>query len=79
MMLDKATFENQIKEMSDRELSEFTARQVLDISTGCVVCKTDIKELQNSDKHTTRIGVMAGVIVTAVINGIVILWKELRG
>ena len=78
-MLDKATFENQIKEMSDRELSEFTARQVLDISTGCIVCKTDIKELQNSDRHATKIGAIVGIVVSAVINGVVILWKELRG
>ena len=78
-MLDKATFENQIKTLCDRELSEFIARQVYDISANCVVCKTDIKELQNSDRHATKIGAIAGIIVSAILNGVIILWKEIRG
>lgn len=68
-MNDQAEFEEHMKEMSDRELMEFTARSVYTHGV-------QIKSLQNSNKK--RLGISGG-ISAAVAAGIVMGFNWLTG
>mgnify|MGYP001565764496 CR=1 FL=1 len=68
-MRDLADFENMLKKKTDRELSEFVARQIYDI------CER-VDALEKRDKMTVgKAGSIGGAIV-AVIGGIILFVLE---
>ena len=72
-MLNDAEFENEIKEMSDRQLGEFTARQVYIVSKQCIDYDGRITELEKAPatkKQTLATGGISGGVM-AVIIGII--------
>ena len=75
-MRDLADFEAQIGSMSDRQLSEFTARQVYGLCETCERHTDQIATLQKTDRQSFgKAGSIGGAIV-AVIGGIILFVLE---
>ncbi len=67
-MVNEAEFENEMKEMSDRQLSEFTARQIVAICKRCTTEDVRITALEGQSKKAFGItGGVSGAVGAAVI------------
>ena len=67
-MLNDAEFENEIREMSDRQLSEFTARQVLGLCKRIKGNEGRITSLEGRSKKAFGItGGISGALGAAVV------------
>jgi len=66
-MLNDLEFESKIKTMADRELLEFTARQVFSVSQLCPTHHKRIKSLENRDKKNFAITGGVGAIIGTVL------------
>lgn len=73
-MLDDLTFEQQIAGLNDRELMEFTARQVFGMAKGCSDHETRIQSLEGRGprmRAVAGIGGFAGSVIAGAIYGII--------
>lgn len=79
-MLNEMDFEKRLKEMPDRDLQEFTARQIFSICKRCEVHGKRITALESLDRRmliaggavgSGTFGVLYGVVqvIKAVLNG----------
>ena len=67
-MLEEMNLEEQLKKFSDRELSEFTARQVYELSNICNLHERQIKILVGRDNKTFGlVGGASGILGSAII------------
>lgn len=66
-MLDRMKIENQIKEMGDRALLEFVARQQIDITDRCALHEKRLHSLESSEKRAALIGTLVGGAVSLII------------
>ena len=71
-IINEAEFENAIRTMSDRQLTEFTARQIFDVCKNCAVQSARLDVLEGRDKKFVGVvggvgGVLGGAII-AVLN-----------
>ncbi len=75
-----AEFEGHLREMKDRELQEFTARRVYQLSEDFRTCQRDckgrIKVLEDSNKKNATIG---GTIGAAALGAAYFLWQIYKG
>ena len=71
-VLNDLEFENQIRDMNDRQLLEFTARQSYEITIFAHDTEKRVKNLEGKGKKTTAItggaGSLIGAAIIAVIN-----------
>ena len=71
-VLNDLEFEKQIKEMSGRQLLEFTARQTYDVSILARSNEGRVVKLENRDRKifgaTGGIGAVFGVIIASIID-----------
>ncbi len=70
-MLDDLGFERQIKELSDRGLGEFTARQVFEARKDIHSNTSRIKSLEGKNKKVFAITGGAGTIIGGAIIGVI--------
>ena len=83
-ILNEAQFETEIGKMSDRELSEFTARQLFGINRRCVLEETRIQGIEKTvatlqGRDRTEFGIAGGIgtgIGAAVITLVQFLIKH---
>lgn len=78
-MLNEAEFENEMKEMSDRQLIEFTARQVFGIHTNCKKEDIRIKALESRDKKTFGLSGGAGAVFGGIMVAIIDYFTKKSG
>ena len=78
-MLNEMEFDRRIKELDDRGLAEFNARQIYDIRTGLQKVKNRVTTLESRDHKTFGIvGGVGGVLGTAVGAAITTIWEKIR-
>ena len=79
-ILDEASFENQMRGMTDRQLSEFTARQIFDLCKICATHTVQITQLQGRDKKAFgAVGGIAAFVGTAIGAFFLYLYQKLTG
>ncbi len=72
-------FEKRIKDMPDRQLLEFVARQTLEVVGRCKEYDTDIALLKSGDRKTA--GIVGGITasITSIIIGVINYFISKRG
>ncbi len=70
-MLNELEFEKRIKELQDRPLLEFIARQTWETASKCNQYDKDIDDLKNGNRKASRLnggvtGAIAGIIVGVI-------------
>ncbi len=78
-MIGELDFEKRIKEMADRQLLEFMARQTFEITDKCKTYDTEIDLLKTGDRKTS--GIVGGIsgTVTSILIGIINYFTINRG
>ena len=70
---DQLEFEENIRKMDDRELLEFTARQVYSVRELCPLHEKRLKVLEDIDKHDKRRLSLSGSVGGLIAGGVVAL------
>lgn len=79
MMLNEIEFERQIKAMADRDLQEFTARQIFGICKRCERHDKRISNLESIDRQMILKGSGVGAGAFGLVYGIIELIKRFSG
>lgn len=79
MMLNEMEFERQLKKMPDRDLQEFTARQIFAICKRCERHEKRLNNLESIDRQMILKGSGVGAGMFGLVYGIIELVKRFSG
>jgi hypothetical protein len=73
-LIDELKYEDEIEELTNRQLAEFNARALFRMSNNCAVQDGRIKDLENGDKKR---GTLSGGIISSIIVAIYAIYNQL--
>ena len=78
-MLNEMDFEQRIKKMPDRDLQEFTARQIFSVCKRCERHEKRIINLETLDRRMIVAGGGVGAVISGAVYAIIQLVKMTTG